>query len=81
MTVAQQCECTQCLCAHLKMAQMVNFKLRIFEHTHTPYPHLQWKYFKAPRGREASQSLCKSSENRKQGHMHGEGCMSSCGRV
>ena len=35
MTVAQQCECTQCLRAHLKMAQTVNFKLSIFEHTHT----------------------------------------------
>lgn len=61
MTAAQQCECTQCLCAHLKSAP---------RNTHTPYPHLQWKYFIALRGREASQSLCKSTKNREQGDTH-----------
>ena len=53
-----------------KKAQTVDFQLRIFEHTHTPYPHLWWKYFKALRGREASQSLCKSTENKEQGDTH-----------
>lgn len=49
---------------------LCTFKNGPNEHTHTPYPHLQWKYFIALRGREASQSLCKSTKNREQGDTH-----------